>query len=240
MGPPPAVEAWVRDEAAAALGAPVRTVRLLHRRDGALVLRVDVADGAVVLRLTSPEAARGDDERTTAVVARVRAARGAGAAVLATQPALRPSWRVSVEEHVDGTPWRDVCGATTEREAQAVHEDLAAAVLALRSLRLEGFGELDRAGRPAGLPLPAALHARVDLRVPPGPARATAHELLAREAAVFDDDDRRSWCTTTCTPPTCWSAGRRRAGASPPCSTGRRPGPGRSTRTSPDWRSGTA
>ena len=112
MGPPvaPALAEWARAEAAAALGSRVRGVSLLQQRDGAYVLRLDVADGAVVLRMTSPEAARGDDERTAAVVALARAAGVPAPAVLATGPALRPPWRVVAEEHVGGTPWREVCG----------------------------------------------------------------------------------------------------------------------------------
>ena len=184
MGAAAELEDWVRDEAAAALGAPARAVRLLQRREGALVLRVEVGDGAVVLRLTSSEAARGDDERTAAVVARVRAAGVPAPEVLATGPALRASWRRSVEEHVDGSPWRDVLGGCTARETAVVHDDLAAAVLALQSVRPGGFGGLER---PAG-PLLSALHDRVELRVPAGPRRDVAHEVLVREAGLFDDE----------------------------------------------------
>ena len=185
------LEDWVRAEAEAAPGAPARAVRLLHRREGALVLRVEVGDGAVVLRLTSPEAARGDDQRTAAVVSRVRAAGVPAPEVLSTGPALRTPWRRSVEEHVDGSPWRDVVGGCTAAEAEAVHEDLATAVLALQSVRPGGFGELDRTGDA----LLTALQARVDLRVPAGPRRDVAHHVLAREAALFADEDQAAVVT---------------------------------------------
>ena len=185
MGAAAELEDWVRDEAATALGAPARAVRLLHRREGALVLRVEVGDGAVVLRLTSPEAARGDDQRTAAVVSRVRAAGVPAPEVLSTGPALRTPWRRSVEEHVDGSPWRDVVGGCPPRDVQAVHADLAAAVVALQTVRPGGFGELGSSARD---PVLAALHARADLRVPPGPRQEVAHDVLVREAALFTDE----------------------------------------------------
>ncbi len=190
MGPPPeqALTAWAREEVTAALGTPARAVRPLHRREGALVLQVEAGDGRVVLRLTAPAAARGDDERTAAVVALVRAAGVPAPEVLATGPALRPPWRMSVEEHVDGTPWRELCERLSDLEVHVVHQDLAASLLALQSVRPGGFGELDRSGRPAGVPLVTALHARVDLRVPRGPAQVEAHDLLDREAALFQRD----------------------------------------------------
>ncbi len=179
----------MHDEVVAALGSSARGVRVLQQREGALVLRVDVADGAVVLRLTAASAARGDDERTAAVVGLARAAGVPAPAVLAHGPALRPRWRVSVEEHVEGTPWASVHPGLGRRELAVVHEDLAGALGALQSVRLRGFGALDRTGRPAGLSLPAALRAQVELRVPTGAARGTAHELLDREAALFDRGD---------------------------------------------------
>ena len=102
--------------------------------------------------------------------------------VLATGPALRTPWRRSVEEHVDGSPWRDVVDGCTPGDVEAVQADLAEAVLALQAVRPGGFGELDRLGEP----LVGALHARVDLRVPAGPRRDVAHEVLVQEAALFD------------------------------------------------------
>ena len=179
----------MRDEVVAALGSPARAVRVLQQREGALVLRVEVADGAVVLRLTAASAARGDDERTAAVVGIARAAGVPAPAVLAHGPALRPRWRRSVEEHVEGTPWAEARLRLDRREVAVVHEDLAGALVALQSSRPGGFGALDRTGRPAGLPLLAALHAQVELRVSTGSARGTAHEVLDREAALFERAD---------------------------------------------------
>lgn len=186
----PALAAWARAETVAALGAGTRpgAVRLLAGREGAAVLAVELADGPVVLRLTGPGAGRGDDERTAAVVALARAAGVPAPAVLATAPAARPSWRVSVEELVEGVPWRQVLEGLAPAETAPVHAELATALLALQSVRPTGFGELDRSGRATGAPLLDALHGRVERRVPDGPARATAHDLLDREAVLFTGD----------------------------------------------------
>jgi Phosphotransferase enzyme family len=182
------LEPELHDEVVAALGSPARAVRVLQQRQGAYVLRVEVADGAVVLRLTAAAAARGDDERTAAVVGIARAAGVPAPAVLAHGPALRPRWRVSVEEHVEGTPWASARQGLDHREVTVVHEELAGALGALQSVRPGGFGALDRAGRPAGLSLLAALHGQVELRVPSA-ARDTAREVLDREARLFERGD---------------------------------------------------
>ncbi len=179
---------WIREEAVGALGPGTRAgdVRVLQRRQGALVLAVEVGGAQVVLRLTGPGAARGDDERTAAVVGLVRAAGVPAPAVLATAPAVRSGWRVVVEEHVDGVPWLSAREGLTPAQLAVVHEELAAALVAVQSVPLSGFGELDRGGRPTGVPLLVALHGRVDLR---GAAPAEAHDLLDREAVLFPDDE---------------------------------------------------
>jgi aminoglycoside phosphotransferase (APT) family kinase protein len=186
-----ALQAWARAEALAAVRTPATAgkVRVLQRRAGALVLRVELDDEPVVLRLTHADAARGDDERTAAVVGLARAAGVPAPAVLATGPALRPRWRATVEEHVDGVPWQQVCDDLPAAAVAGVHEELAAALLAVQSVRPGGFGELDRSGRPAGVPLLQALRTRVDLRVPAGPALGRAHAVLDREQALFDGVD---------------------------------------------------
>jgi aminoglycoside phosphotransferase (APT) family kinase protein len=231
----PALAAWAREEAVAAVGGTSRAgaVRVLGRRPGALVLAVEVDGEPVVLRLTDPASARGDDERTAAVVGLVRAAGVPAPAVLATRPALRPPWRATVEEHVDGSTWQHVRADLPATAATGLHEDLAQALLALRSVAPGGFGELDRSGRAAGLPLLAALHARVDLRVPAGRARVTAHELLVREAALFTAAEQAVVTHDDLHGANVLVRHGRRAGGWLPCSTGRRRGPGPPTPTSP-------
>ena len=188
----PALAAWAREETVGALGDGVRPgpVGVLQRRQGALVLRVHVQGGPVVLRLTRTDVARGDDERTAAVVRLVRASGVPAPAVLATAPAMRAGWRTSVEELVPGVPWAQVHGGLGRPAVKRVHEDLAAAVLALQAVRLAGFGELDRWARPAGVPLLDAIHGRIEQRVPPGAAQATARRLVAQEATLFRRDER--------------------------------------------------
>jgi hypothetical protein len=69
-----------------------------------------------------------------------------------------------------------------------VHRRLAEAVLALQSVRLPVFGDLDGAGRASGDGLLPALHGRVDQLVADPSARDGVHALLDGEAGLFDDD----------------------------------------------------
>jgi aminoglycoside phosphotransferase (APT) family kinase protein len=140
----------------------------------------------VVKLVGRSEQPRLDLERTAAVMAQARLAGVQVAEVLAADASGRlDGWQYLVLGHVTGVPWREVRPGLDGAELAHAHGQIATAVLGLQALRLEGFGELDRTGLPAGLDLPAALRERVRLRVRRPSALALAEELLDRTAGLF-------------------------------------------------------
>ena len=98
---------------------------------------------------------------------------------------LRSPWRRTVEEHVDFSTWPHVRQDLPAAAAARLHGDLAAALVALRSVALAGFGKLDRSGRVAGRRCSPRCTPGSTCASRPAGARAIAHEVLAREAALF-------------------------------------------------------
>jgi aminoglycoside phosphotransferase (APT) family kinase protein len=148
-----------------------------------------------VLTLTGPhpgrpdavEPAGTDHERTAAVVARAAVAGLPVPPVLAAGNAAGEDGGYLLREHADGIEWHSVGPTLDDDAVRSVHRQFAGLLLALRSVPLDSFGELDRQARPAGLSPVQALHRRADLRVEDPTARELFHEVLDREAALFAD-----------------------------------------------------
>jgi hypothetical protein len=62
-------------------------------------------------------------------------------------------WAYLLQEHVDGTLWRELRPLLDPDEVRAAHQLLAHAVLAVQSVRFDAFGELNAAGESAGMGL---------------------------------------------------------------------------------------
>lgn len=156
--------------------------------DGALVrLKVRRFPGRLVLKLARPDRQPAIDlQRTAAVMALAGHAGVPVSRVLSADATGRlGGWQHLLSEHVEGRVWREVRPLLTSDQLRAAHGQIAAALLALRSVRLPGWGELDRAAAPAAVPLPVALHERVRLRVQRPAARAVAEQLVERSASLL-------------------------------------------------------
>jgi len=150
-----------------------------------LVLKVAGADGGPV-----------DFERTAAASALARAAGVPAAAVLAADDSGRAGRpRYLLTEYVDGVEWRRLRPLLDAGQVAGAHRQIAAAVLALHSVRPGAFGELDRDGRVAGgADVVAALHRRVELRIADPDSRRTADRVLDRDAHLLAGVGRPTLC----------------------------------------------
>jgi aminoglycoside phosphotransferase (APT) family kinase protein len=190
--PGPALEDFTRAVVAAVVGVPVAGIEALALDGDRAVLRVTSARSArsarrLVVKVAGRTAGAPEFERTAAVTARAGAAGVPVPTVLAADDSGRLGpWRYLVLEHLDGTEWRLLRPRLDPDRVAAAHRQLAAAVVALRSVHLDAFGELDAHGRTTGGgDVVTALHHRVELRVRDPRSRAEAHRLLAREAPLF-------------------------------------------------------
>jgi aminoglycoside phosphotransferase (APT) family kinase protein len=168
-------------------------VRPLTAEADRAVVRVTLTGQAdpLVVKVAAGSTVRGrgaDFERTAAATALASAAGVPTAEVLAARTA-GPGQPVGhlVQRHVDGVEWRRLRPGLDEPEVRAVHRRIAEVVLALQTVRLPGFGDLDPApGRTCEL-LPV-LRRRVDRLVADAAAREDVHALLDGEAGLFTDD----------------------------------------------------
>ena len=191
----PAMEEVLRTGLRDALGVHARasSADVLTAEPGRAVVRVTVAGTphALVVKVATGSTVRGrgaDFERTAAATALASAAGVPTAEVLAARSAgPRQDVGYLVQRSVDGVEWRRLRPRLGKGEVRSVHRRIADVVLALQSIRLPAFGNLDAAGRPAGDDLLTALHRRTDELVDEPAARDDLHTLLDREAALFGD-----------------------------------------------------
>ncbi|HEY6746908.1 MAG TPA: phosphotransferase [Mycobacteriales bacterium] len=193
----PELEGFVR-AAVAGVGGQVGAVEALQAGGGRAVLRVTTArsPGPLVVKVAGVDDRAVEFERTAAVTATARAAGVPVPAVLAADDSGRAGpWRYLVQEHVDGADWRHVRPRLDAGQVAAAHREIAAAVVALQSVRFDTFGEFDGHGRPVrGQDVVGALHGRVDLRIRDPRSRQDAHALLDREAPRFAGLTRPTLC----------------------------------------------
>lgn len=169
----------------------VTGMTVAQARPDAFVLVVGTAAGRrLVVKVAGPAAAQPVAYERSAMLTGLARATGAPVpVVLAADDSGRLGrWRYLVPEHVEGTTWRELRPRLTAEEVADAHEQLAEALLTVQSVRFAASGELGVGGEPpVGQGVLAALHARAELRVHDVRKRATSHELLDREAALFTD-----------------------------------------------------
>jgi aminoglycoside phosphotransferase (APT) family kinase protein len=177
---------------------PVRRVEALQVRDASAVLMVTTAaDVGLVVKVA---AAQANDpvcfERTAVLTALARSTGAPVPEVLAADDSLyRSRWRYLIAEHIDGVSWRELRPRLSTSHVAAAHRALAETLLRVQSLRFTAYGELDVHGHPAvGRDIVTALHQRADLRVHDPHARATFHEVLTRDGALFASQGAATLC----------------------------------------------
>lgn len=152
------------------------------------VLAVTLAGPArrVLLKLADGPDAAVDVARTAAVM---RLARSAGAPVpevLAADTSRRTvPWPFLLSEHVPGTELRHARPYLDDEALRDVHRQLAAAVLAVQSVRFPSYGELDAGGTPAGVDVLSALRRRAELRIRRAEDRDLFLRVLEPRTALF-------------------------------------------------------
>ena len=168
---------------------------VLDRGPRRAVVRVTVADlpDPLVVKVGAGSAVRGrggDFERTAAAAALASAAGVPTPEVLAARSAgSAAEFGYLVQRSVDGVEWRHLRPQLDDDEVRSVHRRIADVVLALQTVRLPGFGDLDPAGRPPDDDLLTALHRRTDRLVADPAAQEEVHALLDREAGLLDDPE---------------------------------------------------
>ena len=157
------------------------TVEVLASTAVHAVLLVRSPDALLVLKVAPTDARPALDYGRSATAQRLAHAAGVPVgAVVATGEVSAVQFLL--QEQVDGVEWRRVRTLLRPAEVAAASADIARAVLAIQSVALPSFGALDD---PAAPPLVDALRARIALRIPEGPRRSTAQDVLERHADLF-------------------------------------------------------
>lgn len=185
------LDEFARDEVAAALGTDARIVRVTPLQDighaVTLLVAVDKQPRQLVMKVADRGMAPAVDFSRTASVAEL--ARAAGAPVplvVAAGTSVRSGdWQYLLREHVDGMEWSAVRPRLDDEQLASAHRQIATSVLALQSVRFDGFGELSADARPTGVGLIPALRTRAELRIVDGRRRELFAAVLEREAAAF-------------------------------------------------------
>jgi aminoglycoside phosphotransferase (APT) family kinase protein len=200
--PPARVDDLARRAVRTALGGAARVEQVTVLQAGAEVAVLRLAArapvGSLVLKLAPTTAAPALDLGRTAAAMRLATAAGVPAprVLSADATGCLDGWQHLLQDHVSGLPWREVRPLLDDDGVRAVHADIAAVLVALRTVRPAGFGELDAAGRARPVSLADALRHRVALRTRRPAARALAERLLDEHAdrlgggpAVLSHDD---------------------------------------------------
>ena len=184
----PGLEEFARSEVSRQLGGG-RAISVEALQVGihhaVLLVTVESSPYPVVLKVAGPDDQRPIDfDRTAAVIALAQAAGVPVPAVVAVDSTYRAGpWRYLMLEHVAGTEWRDVRPLLDDDGVAAAHEQMADALLAIQSVRLGSFGEVDE-----GLPRPdllGALRRRADRLITDERARRSFAAVLDRDAGLF-------------------------------------------------------
>lgn len=198
--PAPGVTAAAAAVLAGVLGsrAAGTTLTTLQAGDHAAVLSVPGVPPApsLVLKLMRVEQRPATDlARTAAVMARAAAAGVPVPRVLAADGSgAVDGWQHLLQEQVAGRPWQAVRPLLGPAELAAAHAAIARAAVALRTVSLDGYGELGPDLVPAGEGLVAALRRRARLRTPPGAALELAEALLDRTAPLLAGSPPATLC----------------------------------------------
>ncbi|NAZ82006.1 phosphotransferase [Kineococcus sp. R8] len=190
-------EALVRGLARDALGSDttIGRVDVLTSGPAGAVLVLRLADAPDVVAKLAPVTARPavDLRRTAAVASMVRAAGAPVAAVVAAGDA--GPWQYLLQLEVPGRAWRDVVRQLDAAAAAAARREIAAAVRAVHSVEVDGFGEFTATGEVAAAPdLLGALRRRADLRILDTARRELFLEVLDERAGLFAVPGRPTVC----------------------------------------------
>jgi aminoglycoside phosphotransferase (APT) family kinase protein len=194
------LEDFARTQVRAVLGSENTASRVeflqAGREQSVLRLTLSRPPLRLVLKVAGPGKSPGVDfQRTATAMSLAQAAGVPVPTVLAVDTSYRSGpWSYLLQEHVDGVEWRRLRPQLAPEQVRAAHREIAAAVLAMQSVRFTSFGELNAAGQPAGDDLVAALRRRAQLRVADPSRRATFLDVLHRRASLFADQIRSTLC----------------------------------------------
>lgn len=170
-------------------GASVAHVSTLGQSDVSAAVLITLAHRSrrLVLKIAAPYPATLVDFARTA--AAMSLARDAGVPVpesLGVDSSRRLSpWQCLLLEHVPGLEWFRVRPQLDQARAHDCSQQIAAAVLAVQSVRLASFGELDRSGQPAPTDLVTALRHRAE-RIADLRRRDLFLGVLDRDSELFE------------------------------------------------------
>ena len=181
---------FVRTRVLAELGSDTRIVNLrplaLSGDSAVLLVELAGAPGAVVCKLGKAASSAIDLRRTARATSLARSAGVPVGAVLAVDTSSRHGpWQYLLAEHLAGVEWRRVRPLLAAEELAAAHQEIATMVLALQTVRLPTFGELDGAAEPVGGNLVEALRRRAELRIRDPGHRAMFHRVLDQESDLL-------------------------------------------------------
>lgn len=185
------LEHFARSEIQRLLGPGTRVSRLevVHAADTSTVLLATLTGPPhrIAFKVAGLDSPLGTDFKRTAAVTDL--ARSAGVpvpTVLEVDTTGRAGpWQYLMQEHLAGEPWRQVRPLLSEAEVAAAHRTIAETVLAMQTVRFDGFGELDTSARSAGGTLIAALRGRTE-RILREDDRAAFLHLLSGHEDLFD------------------------------------------------------
>jgi aminoglycoside phosphotransferase (APT) family kinase protein len=146
------LEDFARRQVQAALGSENSVTRVerlqVGREQSVLRLTLSRPPRRLVLKVAGPATPAGVDfRRTTAALSLAKSAGVPVPTVLATDTSNRSGqWSYLLQEHVDGVVWRRLRPRLAPDQVRTAHREIATALLAMQSLRLTSFGELDAAG----------------------------------------------------------------------------------------------
>jgi aminoglycoside phosphotransferase (APT) family kinase protein len=194
------LEDFARTQVQAALGSENSVTRVerlqVGQEQSVLRLTLSRPPRRLVLKVAGPGTPAGVDfQRTTAALSLARAAGVPVPTVLAADTSYGSGqWSYLLQEHVDGVVWRRLRPLLAPDQVRTAHREIATALLAMQSLRLASFGELNAAGEPAGDDLVPALRRRAELRIADLHRRTTFLDLLDRRSSLFADQMRSTLC----------------------------------------------
>ena len=136
-----------------------------------------------------------DFERTAAAMALARGEGVAVAETLAADASYRAGpWQYLVHSYLDGVPWHLARSQLGADEIDSAHRQLAETLLALQSVQLTGYGELDRSGQTSVADLLTGLRRRAELRLIEPRNRTLFEQVLDQNAELFADAPVATLC----------------------------------------------
>ncbi|HSU36799.1 MAG TPA: aminoglycoside phosphotransferase family protein [Propionibacteriaceae bacterium] len=194
----PTLEEFVRDVAGSVLGTDaIKDIEPLQLTAGEASLLLRTRTDQRMIMKVARDGARPevDFERTAAAMALARGAGVPVAETLAADATYRAGpWQYLLHSYLDGIPWHRARPHARVDEVDSAHRQLAEAVLALQSVELTGYGELDRSGQSSGADLLTGLRCRAELRLVEPRNRALFDHVLEQNVELFADAPAATLC----------------------------------------------